>query len=262
MNNFQDIQKFQESITEELTVIKNRVRNIIGDAHWGEDGRYKEAVLTKVLKNYIPNNVSVGTGFIVSSASIFKIGDIDVSNQIDILLYDNTIPVVFREGDFVIVTHDAVKAIVEVKSKLNASTLGKAISKFDKLKSINPLISSSPSIFKGIFSYELDGDINSDNIAPSLIKSDGFVNHISVGSDLFVRYWNDTKNLYPQMEADGRCYNFYKLRTLSFSYFISNLLHFVSTQDPIARYNFSFPIPETKERFRYDTVWVEKKTLI
>lgn len=118
MQNFQNIKSFQESITEELTVIKNRVRNIIGNSHWGEDGRYKEAVLSKVLKNYIPNNVSIGTGFIVSSPSVFQTGNIEVSDQIDILIYDNTIPVVFREGDFVIVTPDAVKAIIEVKSEV------------------------------------------------------------------------------------------------------------------------------------------------
>ena len=37
--------EFQESITEELNVVKNRVRNLIGSHHWGEEGRYKEAIL-------------------------------------------------------------------------------------------------------------------------------------------------------------------------------------------------------------------------
>lgn len=45
-----NIQDFQQSITQELDVIKNRVRSLIGDAHWGEEGRYKEIILQKIIK--------------------------------------------------------------------------------------------------------------------------------------------------------------------------------------------------------------------
>lgn len=49
--NFED---FQKSITKELDVVKNRVRNLIGPAHWGEEGRYKEAVLKNIIKRFLP----------------------------------------------------------------------------------------------------------------------------------------------------------------------------------------------------------------
>ena len=45
----QDTKKFQESITQELNTIKDRVRNLIGNKHWGEEGRYKEVILRNVL---------------------------------------------------------------------------------------------------------------------------------------------------------------------------------------------------------------------
>ncbi|MCW4043504.1 MAG: hypothetical protein NWE90_07260 [Candidatus Bathyarchaeota archaeon] len=45
-------EKFQKSITEELEVVKDRVRNLIGSAHWGEEGKYKEAVLTNVMRRF------------------------------------------------------------------------------------------------------------------------------------------------------------------------------------------------------------------
>ena len=61
--------KFQESITRELDVIKNRVRNLIGNANWSEEGRYKEAILKNVLRKFLPSNLSIGTGFIVKSES-------------------------------------------------------------------------------------------------------------------------------------------------------------------------------------------------
>ena len=37
-----DAKEFQKLITEELNVVKNRVRNLIGSRHWGEEGiRYR-----------------------------------------------------------------------------------------------------------------------------------------------------------------------------------------------------------------------------
>lgn len=41
-------EKFRISITQEIDSIKDRVRNFIGDANWGEEGRYKEALLKNV----------------------------------------------------------------------------------------------------------------------------------------------------------------------------------------------------------------------
>ena len=69
---------FQESITNELDAVRNRVRDLIGDAHWGEEGRYKEEILKKTLRKFLPNNVSVGTGFVTTVA--------DISKQLDIII--------------------------------------------------------------------------------------------------------------------------------------------------------------------------------
>ena len=60
-----DPEKFQKSITKELDTIKNRVRNLIGSSHWGEEGRYKEAILRNVIKRFLPSNLSIGTGFVI-----------------------------------------------------------------------------------------------------------------------------------------------------------------------------------------------------
>ena len=45
---------FQKSITKELKALQNRVRYLIGDSHWGEEGRYKEAILRNVIKRFLP----------------------------------------------------------------------------------------------------------------------------------------------------------------------------------------------------------------
>ena len=41
---------FQKSISNELIATKDRVRNIIENRHWGEEGRYKEVILIENLK--------------------------------------------------------------------------------------------------------------------------------------------------------------------------------------------------------------------
>ena len=62
-----DPKSFQTSITEELLILRNRVRFLIGDAHWGEDGSYKEAILRKILRGFLPKDLNIGTGFIVEN---------------------------------------------------------------------------------------------------------------------------------------------------------------------------------------------------
>ena len=43
---------FHKTTTKELLAIKDRVPYLIN--HWGEDGRYKEAVLKSVISRFLP----------------------------------------------------------------------------------------------------------------------------------------------------------------------------------------------------------------
>jgi len=92
--------EFQKSINQELKIIQNRVRNLIGSANWGVEGTYKEAILRKILKPFLPSNLSAGTGLIVKRIN----GEYIASTQIDIIIYENTYPLLFSEGDFLITT--------------------------------------------------------------------------------------------------------------------------------------------------------------
>lgn len=250
---------FQESITKELCIIKDRVRDLIGDRHWGEEGRFKEAILKNILRKFLPNNISVGTGFIVDS-----IDGNEISRQLDIILYDNTYPVLFSEGDFIITTKKNVKGVIEVKSKLNLGTLARAIQQFDEsINMILPFLGSryttnrrfQTPVFFGLFAFEFQGNYDSDRIDNALSISNKIINHISLGSHYFIRKWEseDGKRLVPKVETKFDFYNLYELDNLSFSYFISNLIDIVSggLND---RYWFSFPIPGTKEQHRNRTV--------
>ena len=70
--------KYQKSISDELIATKDRVRNFIDDAHWAEDGRYKEIILKDILANKLPAFASIGTGFVMGDR---------LSSQIDIIIY-------------------------------------------------------------------------------------------------------------------------------------------------------------------------------
>lgn len=180
----------------------------------------------------------------------------------DIIIYEDKSPVIFREGDFVIITESAVRAVIEVKSKIinysnpqpsgQDNALNIIISKINRLKTFETFspIGEHRKKFVGIFSYEHDMDFSHERVDDALQLSNGVVNHISLGPNKFIKYWDDTINLDPRPEYEGRCYIRYNLEDLSFSYFISNLLHIVADEDPFERYWFSFPIEGTKERYR------------
>ena len=245
--------EFQKSITEELNTIKNRVRNLIGDTHWGEEGRYKEAILKNVIKRFLPNSLSIGTGFVIRKDNN---DDPQVSKQIDIIIYDNTIPVLFSEGDFVITTYKNVRGIAEVKTKIRIGELQEIM---QKAKGNGELIGKN--IFNGIFSYEFDGDITSNAIDRALKGAKGYVNYISLGPNIFIRFWKkkDKRRLNPPVEnCQNDFYNIYELRNLSFSYFISNLLELTCMSELDDRWWFLYPIVGTKERQRMKTICLEE----
>lgn len=51
------------------------------------------------------------------------------SRQIDLIIYDDASPILFNEGDLVILTADAVREIIEVKNDLENQILSNVISR-------------------------------------------------------------------------------------------------------------------------------------
>jgi len=230
-----------------LKVIQDRVRYLISNAHWGEEGRYKEAVLRSIIRRFLPENVSIGTGFILK-----KEGDgIIISNQIDIIIYDNTYPVLFAEGDFLITTPANVKGIIEVKTNLDSSNVKNVVS----IATNNGKVVDNE-IFNGIFVYNGGNIVNnrniSDNLKSALKESKGIVNHICLGKDLFVKFC--PRNT--QGNSSNK-YSIYRIKDLSFSYFISNLAEQTSESKLKERWWFLYPIPEGKEEYEIEDINVE-----
>jgi len=248
-----DTKQFHISTGKELLAIKDRVRHLI--PHWGEDGRYKEAVLKNVIQRFLPAKFEIATGFVVKQTA--HRGQHLSTKQIDLLVYDTDFPILFKESDFVIVTPDAVRAIIEVKANLENQGLQKIIKKANQNGQFiyNGKTDLRFPFFNSIFSYEgfqmpnMETISNAINTADDTFKVDlNFskfkVNHISFNKDWFFKYWE--QNL-----PDPANY-IYMIEDLSFSFFISNLMDFVSGQSVMLNSNMWFPVDksiEVRERF-------------
>ena len=105
-----DIEEYFRSLTSECETLKQRVRYLIAGAHWPTDGEWKESVLRSMIRRSASQNVTVGRGFVVGRDSC--------STQLDILIYDNSMPILYRDGDLVFVTPAACRGIIEVKTNV------------------------------------------------------------------------------------------------------------------------------------------------
>ena len=172
-------------------------------------------ILRNVIKRFLPSNLSIGTGFVIKKNN----GDTQISNQIDIIIYDNTVPVLFSEGDFVITTYKNVEGIIEVKTKIRNNQLK------NNTKGRNKWKVDWKEYFNGIFGYEYAGDIN-ENIDRIIKEAEakGYVNHISLGPDVFIRFWKkeDKNRLSPAENGQNDFYNIYNIKGLSFIFYFKS----------------------------------------
>ncbi len=235
-----DIEEFHKTTSYELLAVKNRVKNLIN--HWPEVGRHKEAVLKNIIRRFLPAQFEIGTGFVVKYNE--ELDEHEVSRQIDLIIYNIINPVLFKEGDFVIVTPDAVYAIIEVKTNLennNLESIIKTANENGKFVFHNKV---NYPFFNGIFSYEgySNGPIRENferAINNSVVGMENEsnlnmfrLNHIAFNEQFFYKYWiNETPNN-----------RLYELVDLSFSFFISNLIDYLSVNSVIRNNRLWFPI--------------------
>ena len=257
--------EFQKSINQELILLKDRVKNLIdidGVNHQGEDGNYREVVLRNIIRKRLPNNISIGTGFVINKID----KAIKRTTQIDILIYDNSYPLLFKEGDFVITTPKSVRAIIEVKTTIKNTELNGILEKAKN--NYDLIVGDNTKIFNGVFSYNYDENIlyrRYNTLLPTIKKAlkncNGTVNHISLGQNIFLKYWDteyidsitndEIKNAIKQ-DCSNDFFNIYRLENLSFAYFISNLIYSITDRDIDEQSWFMFPIdsPNGKENSR------------
>lgn len=235
---------YQRSISKELLSVKDRVRHLIDNHHWGEDGRYKEIILSHTISQHLPKGASVGTGFVVNNDKITK--------QIDIIVYRDEYPLLFKQDDFIIAPAEGVLGIIEVKSRATARVECEAI----RTATDNGRIIGRR-IFNGIFAFEKVRKTINQDFKQALRNSAGCVDNICLGENIFIKYWDKgSPGSNPYITP---VYAVYEISQLSFGYFISNLvedvylaLHGNQISDTLKQV--FYPIEGTKEAYRADKV--------
>jgi hypothetical protein len=107
------------SLAEELSAQANRVRDLIGDAHWLTDGHHKEYLLIDLLKRHLPVGMVAARGFVISPT-----GGSAASTEQDILIVDTLAEApVFSQSGVIIAFPRSVVAAVSIKTTLDSETV-------------------------------------------------------------------------------------------------------------------------------------------
>lgn len=239
--------EYRKSISNELLELSTRFRLFMQVPHYPEDGRYKENILKTVIAKSIPSGASIATGFIINENG-------KISNQIDILIYNNSIPPLFIVEDLVIVSSSAVLGVIEVKTKMNSRSLKDS---FQKGNNTQEIVGLDKYIFNGIFSFDYQRNLKMNGLTAAeknVFKNvNNYINTICLGKDYFSKLWNEGNH---PRDYNSKYYSFYKIDDLSFGYFISNLVEDVMKQlgTPIAKdfEKYLYPIENSKEAYRLE----------
>jgi len=241
----QDLVAYHKSIGFELNSSKDRIRDLIGNAHWLTDGEHKESILRKVISSFAPETFRIGQGFVCYPDS--QPPSTKSSTQIDILITSKFHPTLYKDSDLHLVTPDTVHAIAEVKTELQqGENLRGVLRKLSsEVKRIRTNSRNVVPCWAGLFVYDA-GNIGDENLLKALqeITEDlhSTINCVAIGRQLFARFW-------PLGHPDSGLENVpmwhsYELDNLAQPYFISNLISHLS---PRLQEETWFPIPGTKE---------------
>jgi hypothetical protein len=191
------------------------------DQNIGLQTAHGERLLRSVIRRHLPGKFHVGSGFVVTGENS--------STQIDVLIVDDSGPILFRDGDFVIVTPDVVAGVIEVKSRIGAAKLAKA---FKKLDYIGHIVRGRryPPPFLGLFSFER-ASVSVPRGLKALQEANGSfatiaINCVALGPRRFFRFWPYAPEG-PRTRYDK--WHSYELEGIAFGYFIHNVLEHLLT---------------------------------
>lgn len=252
-----DLEKHLQSISAEFHATKNRIRHLIGSTHWLSDGEAKEAIFRRILTTYIAESVHVGSGFICYPNPARSYHDErNTSTQIDVLVTSRDKPTLYKERDLIIVTPDAVKAIVEVKTRRTLPEIREDIEKLANNIRRTRESASCREHWAGLFIYEplVASTVNIYQEVLTVLQEVtqgnplSVINCIAIGENVFIRFWQDGNDV---DSLAGPVWHSYDLSRLAQGYFLGNLIWAVSPSNPATQYIW-FPAENGKEsRRRY-----------
>jgi hypothetical protein len=156
------------SFSDELLAKSRRIDNLI--QHTGTVGGYREELVRSMIRQVLPTQYEVSTGFIENSP-----------RQLDVLVWDSSrYAPLFREQAVVVVPRESVRAVIEVKTTLSTKYLDEALEiLYEVMRVDQPLLP----VFKGIFAFESEYK-SDDSVAHRIegfhkgLQNDGIIQRV------------------------------------------------------------------------------------
>ncbi|MHB9044305.1 MAG: DUF6602 domain-containing protein [Pirellulales bacterium] len=167
-----DVRGYLQSWADELVSRADRVRLLIGDAHWLSDGHHKEYLLRDFLHRHLPPGLSIVRGFVRPPDD-----NVPCSPENDILISDPARHApFFNEGGLVIVPPSSVVAFVEAKTTLTKQKVVEAIiSQAATHRTIETYVPSACAIWRGIVFAATSPKASLDTSLTTIINAIGDV---------------------------------------------------------------------------------------
>lgn len=155
-----------ESWSDEFSARANRIRWLIGDAHWLSDGMHKERLLQAFVDERLPRSLAAGHGFLLDPSSD------SCSRELDVLVRDCMhSPPLLEESGITICHPQAARAYVEVKSVLRADSLSAALALIAESQQLISASAEPSHVWRGIcFADAEDGRTNESLLQTLLTK--------------------------------------------------------------------------------------------
>lgn len=162
--------EFYSADAETLRLKYSQIEALVGLGHHSpSEGDYCESLLKEFLRRTLPRHVSIDSGFIrrvsntdwsKSSSSLPPDAPI-ATPQLDIIVHDSTdFAPLFRSEDLVVVLPEAVRAVIEVKKRMNWSRLDEAVKTIGRTRQLlRRWRHESYKVFTCIFAFSLDEDL-------------------------------------------------------------------------------------------------------
>jgi hypothetical protein len=158
-----DLADFHSNECRSLIQRFQSVEKLIGiGKHSPTEGAFCESMLRTFMRQVIPHQFSVDTGFVRGLPAKIpgingKFIDLVASPQLDIIIHDTThFSPIFRYDDVVVVHPEAVVAIIEVKKRLTSNTLKEALQNIYETRFIindNTRHVSTDQVYMGVFAF-------------------------------------------------------------------------------------------------------------
>ena len=135
----------------ELQARCDRVRQLIGDAHWLTDGHHKEAIIRQFLRAYVPSGLTVSRGFVRSPATTNA-----CSPEIDILIADPVAhSALFAENDLQIIAPTSLVGHIAVKTVLTKESLLSSLDNIARTQLVASKYAIPDRIWRALFFYDV-----------------------------------------------------------------------------------------------------------